>query len=264
MDALEEEYAECARCPTMVDTGWWTRGHIVFGEGAANADISVFGIAPGEQEDETGLPFIGPTGQLLDDLLLRACPYKELDPYRVERNLNRGEWREVRQILVEKERLFYSNVTLCRPVKQEYNDRKDVMELRNRDPSKVEYDNCAERLRETLYINDPFLVIALGGVALTALMALDERVARSKKFSVLDLLGEVLELQIPGVIRPVRYPLLVLPHPAFLLRKWDPRERRGFVQRTQQGLKRGLRIVDTARHETMGTAVPERTEKKRR
>jgi DNA polymerase len=43
--------------------------HLVFGEGAADADLMIVGEAPGEDEDLSGRPFVGRAGQLLDKVL---------------------------------------------------------------------------------------------------------------------------------------------------------------------------------------------------
>lgn len=44
--------------------------NIVFGEGSPTADLMFVGEAPGQQEDETGRPFVGPAGQLLDKMIV--------------------------------------------------------------------------------------------------------------------------------------------------------------------------------------------------
>jgi len=44
--------------------------HTVFGEGAADAELMFVGEAPGQQEDETGRPFVGRAGQLLDKMIV--------------------------------------------------------------------------------------------------------------------------------------------------------------------------------------------------
>lgn len=43
--------------------------NVVFGEGPADADLLILGEAPGEDEDQTGRPFVGRAGQLLDKIL---------------------------------------------------------------------------------------------------------------------------------------------------------------------------------------------------
>ena len=43
-----------------------TRTNVVFGMGNPNAEVMLIGEGPGKTEDETGLPFVGRSGQLLD------------------------------------------------------------------------------------------------------------------------------------------------------------------------------------------------------
>ena len=43
-----------------------TRKNVVFGEGSAKSGLMLIGEGPGEWEDKTGRPFVGPAGQLLD------------------------------------------------------------------------------------------------------------------------------------------------------------------------------------------------------
>jgi uracil-DNA glycosylase family 4 len=67
-EALKDLYhqaRECTRCPQLAST----RTTVVFGSGNANADLMFVGEAPGKNEDEQGLPFVGQAGKLLDKLL---------------------------------------------------------------------------------------------------------------------------------------------------------------------------------------------------
>ncbi|WCB94724.1 homing endonuclease with LAGLIDADG motif protein [Baekduia alba] len=65
LKALFHEARGCTRCPQLAQT----RHTVVFGAGNANADLMFVGEAPGRNEDEQGLPFVGQAGQLLDTLL---------------------------------------------------------------------------------------------------------------------------------------------------------------------------------------------------
>ncbi|MFQ6549615.1 UdgX family uracil-DNA binding protein [Aestuariibius sp. 2305UL40-4] len=67
LEALEREAHGCARCPLH---GCATQ--LVFGEGPAGADLMVVGEQPGDREDLAGRPFVGPAGQLFDQLAGRA------------------------------------------------------------------------------------------------------------------------------------------------------------------------------------------------
>ncbi len=58
------------RCPQLAAT----RHTVVFGAGNADADLMFVGEAPGANEDEQGLPFVGQAGRLLDDAARRDRP----------------------------------------------------------------------------------------------------------------------------------------------------------------------------------------------
>jgi uracil-DNA glycosylase len=64
---LREAAAGCTACPLHL-TGTQT----VFGEGAADAPLMLVGEQPGDKEDLAGKPFVGPSGQLLDECLAAA------------------------------------------------------------------------------------------------------------------------------------------------------------------------------------------------
>ena len=63
-DELISTCGECRACEL-----YKTRTNLVFGTGNVNADLMFVGEAPGEQEDLTGIPFVGRAGQLLDKYL---------------------------------------------------------------------------------------------------------------------------------------------------------------------------------------------------
>lgn len=64
---LRTAAAECTACPLFRNAT-----QTVFGEGAARARVVLIGEQPGAREDETGRPFVGPAGLLLDELLEQA------------------------------------------------------------------------------------------------------------------------------------------------------------------------------------------------
>jgi DNA polymerase len=64
LDAVREAAAHCKDCPL-----WKNATQTVFGEGSEHARIIFVGEQPGDQEDLTGRPFVGPAGRLLDRAL---------------------------------------------------------------------------------------------------------------------------------------------------------------------------------------------------
>jgi uracil-DNA glycosylase len=130
-DALKDLYHQaraCTRCPQLAST----RTTVVFGSGNANADLMFVGEAPGKNEDEQGLPFVGQAGKLLDKLL-------------GEIGLTRAD-------------VFVVNVLKCRPPG-------------NRDPAPVEIENCQDYLMRQLELIEPTVVCTLGNFATKLLRA---------------------------------------------------------------------------------------------
>ena len=67
LKALRDAAVDCKGCDL------WERGtQTVFGEGARRAEVLFVGEQPGNEEDLTGKPFVGPAGRLLDDALIEA------------------------------------------------------------------------------------------------------------------------------------------------------------------------------------------------
>lgn len=102
------------------------RTNVVFGSGDPDADLMIVGEGPGQREDEQGLPFVGPSGRLLDELL--------------------GE------IGLARDSVYIANVVKCRPP-------------RNRDPREEEIEACKPYLRSQLQLIDPTVVLTLGNFA---------------------------------------------------------------------------------------------------
>jgi uracil-DNA glycosylase len=103
-----------------------TRTKLVFGAGNANADLMFVGEAPGATEDNTGLPFVGRAGKLLDELL-------------AEVGLERGD-------------VFITNVICCRPPG-------------NRDPLPEEIEACKPYLYKKIDLIEPKVLCTLGNFA---------------------------------------------------------------------------------------------------
>jgi uracil-DNA glycosylase len=118
---VREIVGECTRC--SLSRG---RKSIVFGDGNGSADLLFVGEAPGRAEDEQGLPFVGPAGRLLDELLER--------------------------IGLRREDVYITNVVKCRPPG-------------NRDPMSNEIEACNPFLKAQLRLIKPKVVCMLGRVA---------------------------------------------------------------------------------------------------
>ena len=79
IDELQKLYDElkgCQLCPLGK-----TRKNLVFGQGNPEAKIVFVGEAPGADEDEQGLPFVGRAGQLLTDIIVKGMKLARKDVY---------------------------------------------------------------------------------------------------------------------------------------------------------------------------------------
>jgi len=67
LPALQEAAASCEGCDIYKNAT-----QTVFGEGSPHAKVILLGEQPGDQEDRTGHPFVGPAGKILDKALAEA------------------------------------------------------------------------------------------------------------------------------------------------------------------------------------------------
>jgi DNA polymerase len=139
IESLDELGAIAAGC-TACDLAQG-RTNVVFGAGSKDADVLIVGEAPGRQEDEMGLPFVGRSGQLLIKLL--------------------GE------IELQREDVYIANVVKCRPPG-------------NRDPRPDEIDACKGYLKRQIEIIDPTVVITLGNFSTKLLLVTTTGITRMR------------------------------------------------------------------------------------
>ena len=118
LEALEERVKNCDICPLAE-----TRKSVVFGEGNPQAELMFIGEGPGEVEDETGHPFVGPAGHKLDEVLA--------------------------SVGISRSQIYITNVVKCRPPG-------------NRVPAKTEMKSCAPYLEAQIALVNPKLIVTLG------------------------------------------------------------------------------------------------------
>ena len=122
-----ERCRQCSRCGLSAE-----RQHVVISRGDPSAKVMVIGEAPGASEDIQGLPFVGRSGQLLDQLLRTVGFNPDSD-------------------------LFICNVVKCRPPN-------------NRKPSSAELRACRPWIEEQLAHVDPLVVVLVGATAVAAML----------------------------------------------------------------------------------------------
>jgi DNA polymerase len=237
--ALRHAWADCHACGLCNE-----RQQTVFGYGNPDAPVMIIGEAPGENEDRLGDPFVGAAGQLLDQYLAYVSARDEVQDCVATLNKLRNEddrfayRRKLRELLLED--YYFTNIVMCRPPE-------------NRDPIPKEIDACRARLIEQIYTVDPVVVVAAGGNAATALVG--------KKISITSQRGELLDIDIPGKVLPVRYPLMPVLHPSYLLRVNDFKQQGGNGTKTYNDFVRVMEIVDAYNLRHRGIPIPKRPKK---
>jgi uracil-DNA glycosylase family 4 len=76
LDKLKEEIIKQKVCPDLAKNAT----NLVFGDGNPDAEVVLVGEAPGKNEDEQGLPFVGAAGRFLNEML-EAVGLKRSDVY---------------------------------------------------------------------------------------------------------------------------------------------------------------------------------------
>jgi uracil-DNA glycosylase family 4 len=133
--ALREAVASCTACPLAQ-----SRTQTVFGTGHRQAHWMIVGEAPGEAEDLSGEPFVGRSGQLLDNML-RAI----------------GLGREGGDAPDAATQVFIANTLKCRPPG-------------NRNPQPEELARCEGFLIRQIELVRPKIILAMGSFAVQSLL----------------------------------------------------------------------------------------------
>lgn len=133
-ESLERECLGCRGCPLGE-----TRTKLVFGVGNPEAEVMFIGEGPGEQEDLQGVPFVGPAGKLLDNML--------------------------QMIDLDRSKVYIANMVKCRPP-------------RNRDPQPTEQSACRHWLDRQIQLVNPKIIVCLGRIAAMGIIKDDFRITR--------------------------------------------------------------------------------------
>ena len=178
---LRSAVASCRACQ-LCDG----RTQTVFGVGPTNAQWMVVGEAPGEQEDLQGEPFVGKSGQLLDNML------RALGLSRTGGQVNSPASAE----LDTSRSVYIANSVKCRPPG-------------NRNPTAAELAQCEPYLMRQVALLRPKIILAMGRFAVQSLLRSAEPIGKLR--------GRVHDYC--GV------PLIVTYHPAYLLRNLEEKAR---------------------------------------
>jgi uracil-DNA glycosylase len=223
---LQSAWTGCTRCPHLCEA----RTQMVFGYGNPNAQIMVLGEGPWALEDQYGLPFVGPAGQLLDNILAAVSVDSRLtgeDGEIVQSAVGR------REVLLEE--YYYCNLILCKPTGD-----------KPRPPNTKEWEQCRDHLMQQIYIVDPVLIIGAGAAVLHRLTGRSENITSKA--------GEVVDVTVPGKIVPLLYSFLPILHPSYLLRKGTVHSPE--FATTYNQLAKARQVLDLYNQENFGIDPP--------
>jgi DNA polymerase len=135
LEAIRQDIGDCTRCKLHT----LGRRQVVFGVGNPNADLMFVGEAPGADEDEQGIPFVGRAGQLLTKI--------------------------IEAIGLTRDDVYIANVIKCRPPN-------------NRNPEPDEVATCEPFLFRQIDLVQPKVIVALGTFAAHTLLQTDAPISR--------------------------------------------------------------------------------------
>ena len=130
---LDSGIAHCRGCPL-----WERATQAVCGEGGAKAGVMLVGEQPGDQEDLTGKPFVGPAGKVLDEALEKAG--------------------------VDRKEVYVTNAV------KHFSWEPRGKRRMHKTPAQQEVAACLDWLLGEIRLITPRLIVCLGGTAVRALL----------------------------------------------------------------------------------------------
>lgn len=135
LEEVRKQALQCRACGLCE-----TRTNVVFADGNPEAKLMIIGEGPGQHEDETGLPFVGRAGQLLDKILLSVDIDRKKDAY-------------------------ICNIVKCRPPQ-------------NRVPTKEEAKTCRPFLEEQITFVKPEIILLAGATAVQYILQVKDPISK--------------------------------------------------------------------------------------
>jgi uracil-DNA glycosylase len=143
LEELARQVAVCTKCDLAL-----SRTNTVFGSGDPYSPLMLVGEGPGENEDATGLPFVGRAGKLLDDILAAV-------------DLTRRD-------------VYLTNIVKCRAAVEEGG------RMKNRQPRMGEIRACNPYLQGQMEAIRPKIIVCLGGPAAKTIIDKDFRITKDR------------------------------------------------------------------------------------
>jgi uracil-DNA glycosylase family 4 len=143
LEELARQVAVCTRCDLAT-----TRTNTVFASGDPYSPLMLVGEGPGENEDATGLPFVGRAGKLLDDILAAVD--------------------------LTRQQVYITNIVKCRAANEEGG------RMKNRQPKTGEIRACNPYLQGQIEAVKPSIILCLGGPAAKTVIDKDFRITKDR------------------------------------------------------------------------------------
>src|ERR1044071_1078453 len=168
LSSLKNAAADCQACDL------WLKGtQTVFGEGSRRARVMFIGEQPGNEEDLTGKPFVGPAGRLFDSALEEAG--------------------------IDRKQTYVTNVV--KHFKWEPRGKRRI----HKKPNSIEIAACRPWLESEIAVVKPDVVVALGATAAQALLGPQFRVTKQR--------GEFIESTLAPYVMATVHPSSILRAP---------------------------------------------------
>jgi uracil-DNA glycosylase family protein len=179
LPSLKAAAADCKACDL------WKKGtQTVFGEGRRRSTILFVGEQPGNEEDLTGKPFVGPAGRLFDEALAEAG--------------------------IDRKRTYVTNVV--KHFKWEPRGKRRI----HKKPNAIEIKACRPWLEAEVAVVKPQVIVALGATAAQALLGPQFRVTKQR--------GEFFESTLAPYVMATVHPSSILRAPDDETRRLEYRQ----------------------------------------
>jgi uracil-DNA glycosylase len=168
LSSLKEAAAECKACDL-----WKLGTQTVFGEGSKRSEVLFVGEQPGNEEDLTGKPFVGPAGRLLNSALEEAG--------------------------IDRSKTYVTNVV--KHFKWEPRGKRRI----HKKPNAIEIAACLPWLEAEIALVKPQVIVALGATAAQTLLGPKFRVTKQR--------GEFIESTLAPYVMATVHPSSILRAP---------------------------------------------------
>ncbi len=170
LPALQQASKSCKACDL-----WKLGTQTVFGEGPARARVMFVGEQPGDSEDRTGHPFVGPAGRLLDEVLV--------------------------EVGIDRDEVYVTNVVKHFKWEAAQRGKRRI----HKKPRHSEIEACRPWLDAELQVIRPQVVVCLGASAAQALLGKDFRVTRDR--------GKLMKTDLAPYVMATTHPASILRAP---------------------------------------------------